>query len=871
MISFLLPSRGRPDELLVALDSLDLKKGDKEVLIWLDTDDPKLERYKKMLKDNPHVRTFIKERVGYNKGHLMLNFLADQAKYDWYFFFNDDAYMDNHKWPDIFKDFVEQFDPTTEPIALNIWGQGNKANLFPIVSRKFVDICGHFSMGTANDDWIRLVSMGAGVDHHLYGIKPKHRKYGQDEIKGNLEDETYRDAEAARAKYGHEWNPRRGPLRPLVDADVKKIIEYNQSVKPKFSVLVPSRGRANHLKFSLDSLGLEENKLEALVWVDDDDPQLAEYKKLFTDNNRVRMFIKPRVGYKKFHIMLNFLASKAASDWLFLWNDDAYMESTDWYKSFADHSRLVDPREELVVFNIWTPLINREQFPVVSRKYYELLGHISQNALCDLYVSKVAIPTRIIRPIFDIPLYHRKHNQDPKLGNLEDDTKRDIDALYKKSRYLGALTDYTRRARLADIEKILGYTTKRHAGFIGLGKLGLPVALAMENRGNRIIGYDVDPKIKEYLQKNEVPYKEANLENMLKGNLLEIANSIEEVVEKTDLIFCAVQTPHDPKYEGDKPLPDDRADFDYSYLKKAVSEVAAAAKKLGKKVNLVVISTCLPGTYKREIKPLLTPDINYIYNPYFIAMGTVVDDFYNPEFVLIGKDDGDIAPLLNLYKLTLGEHKTFVTDITTAEGIKVFYNTFITTKTVLGNMYGELAHKLGMNADHIYEALALGSDRIISAKYLKSGMGDGGGCHPRDNIALSHLADKVGLSFNYFDSLMKAREKHTEWLARLFIDKINEIKLPGIILGKSFKPETDIATGSPASLLAHLVKQKNITFAHYEFDFPQKLTPGVYFIATQHDAYKTLDYPPGSVIIDPFRYIKPRPEVITLGIGKPAA
>lgn len=871
MISILIPSRSRPDELLIALDSLDLKKYNKEALIWLDTDDPKLQRYNELLKDNPSVRVFVKERVGYNFGHLMLNFLAKQAKYDWYFFFNDDAYMDNPEWSEIFKDFVKQFDPTTEPIAINIWGQGSKANLFPIVSRKFVDICGHFSMGTANDDWIRIVSMRANVCHHLYGIKPKHRKYGQDEKKGNLEDETYHEAEAARVKYGHEWDPRRGPSRHILDEDTKKIIEYNLTAKPRLSILVPSRGRAEILKFSLSSLGLEENKLEALVWVDDNDSQLAQYQALFGDDKRVKLFIKPRVGYKNFHAMLNFLAGNATSDWFFLWNDDCYMDNPQWFKIFAEHASLVDPKNNPVVFNIWDQNSSQNPFPIISRKYFELLGYIAPTAFSHMHVRRVALYSKIQRIVLDIKPNHRNYGLDTEKGDVIDGTKKDIDAVKQQSKHLGFLSKSMSQKRNEDTEKIVQYTKTRgaDAGFVGLGKLGLPVAVAMEERGNRIVGYDPNPKIKDYLAEKKVPFREEYIEEHLAHSQLELVDSIKQLVEKTDLVFCAVQTPHHSRFEGDKPLPKDRADFDYSYLKSAVSSIASAAQELNKKINLVVISTCLPGTYEKEIKPLLSPNINYIYNPYFIAMGTAITDFYNPEIILIGKEDGDIAPLINFYKLTLGKQKEFVTDITTAEGIKVFYNTFITTKTVLGNVYGEFAHKLGMNVDHIYQALSLATDRLISSKYLKSGMGDGGGCHPRDNIALSHLAEKINLSFNYFDSLMTAREKHTEWLADLFIENIKTTGFQGIILGKSFKPETDIATGSPASLLANIVKQKNVPFQHYEFDYPDKLPIGVYFIATQHDAYKDLAYPAGSVVIDPFRYIPKRDADITsIGVGR---
>ena len=97
-------------------------------------------------------------------------------------------------------------------------------------------------------------------------------------------------------------------------------------------------------------------------------------------------------------------------------------------------------------------------------------------------------------------------------------------------------------------------------------------------------------------------------------------------------------------------------------------------------------------------------------------------------------------------------------------------------------------------------------DRIISDRYLSGGMGDGGGCHPRDNIALSWLSDKLGVKFNWFDNIMKQREIQTEWFVKL-IEEYGEDR--GInILGKSFKPETNIITGSPSILLKNILEER---------------------------------------------------------------
>lgn len=414
-------------------------------------------------------------------------------------------------------------------------------------------------------------------------------------------------------------------------------------------------------------------------------------------------------------------------------------------------------------------------------------------------------------------------------------------------------------------------------GVIGLGKLGFPVALAIESKGHEVMGYDVSPHAKEILETRVFPHKEEGLQPLLDASKMQLGTPA-QIVDWADLIFLAVQTPHEPRFEGSTRLPDDRADFDYTWLKDAVVSVAAAAKYKKKHTTLVVISTCLPGTFTREIEPLLNEYVHYVYNPFFIAMGTVLADFLNPEFVLIGMQDAaeDGREWLKVRDFYASIHKkpAFTTDITTAEGIKVFYNTFITMKTVLANTYGEMAHKLGMNVDDIYQALSMATDRIISPKYLKAGMGDGGGCHPRDNIALSYIAREVNLSHNIFEDLMKAREDHAEWLARLVVNAHNLSNLPIFIYGEAFKPETNIITGSPSTLVANILLEKGVKpLMHdhhvYGGETGDPKYAGVYFIGTKHGEYAQAKFPPRSIVIDPFGYIPDQEGVEVIRIGRP--
>lgn len=405
-------------------------------------------------------------------------------------------------------------------------------------------------------------------------------------------------------------------------------------------------------------------------------------------------------------------------------------------------------------------------------------------------------------------------------------------------------------------------------GMIGMGKLGLPAALAVESKGHEVRGCDLNPEVAGYLASKEIPFKEEGIQPLLDKNEIKM-QTIDYLVEWADILFCAIQTPHDPLYEGVNRLPEDRKDFDYTYLLNAINEVNEAAERQKKVTNLVVISTCLPGTYKSQIVDLLGNYVNYIYNPFFIAMGTVLHDFTHPEFVLIGNEGSDTQILADLYA-TVHDRPLLVTDITTAEAIKVSYNTFITTKTVLANLWGQMSHMLGANVDDIYKAWTMATDRLISPKYLQAGMSDGGGCHPRDNIALSWLSDNIGMKFNYFEALMKARESHEEWIADLVVH--HNIPFPHVILGKSFKPETNICTGSPALLLANLLNEKGVQFTHYDpyidetpFNLDQRV---VAIIATKHKVFSEYKFKEGSVVFDPFGIIPDQEGVTVHRLGR---
>jgi len=370
-------------------------------------------------------------------------------------------------------------------------------------------------------------------------------------------------------------------------------------------------------------------------------------------------------------------------------------------------------------------------------------------------------------------------------------------------------------------------------GFIGIGKLGKDAAEVMHEAGHDVLGYDKD---------------------IILGRKHDMTMFIEDVCKHGEIIFIAVPTPHHPDYDGRYPtshLPN--RDFDYSIVKDVLEEVN---KYTTKEQLVVLISTVLPGTIRREFIPLVE-NYRFIYNPYLIAMGTVKSDMIKPEMIIIGTEDGtetgDAKLLTDFYNSFIEPGTRF--EIGTwdeAESIKIFYNTFISTKLALVNMIQDVAEKNGnINTDVVTGALERSTNRILGPAYMKAGMGDGGGCHPRDNIALRFLAEKLGLGYDLFDAIMKAREKQARNLANKLILYAKLHKLPIIILGKSYKPGVYFEDGSSSILVGYYVEEQNYKVL-YDIENP---IPAVYLLA-HYKKHHDFDFPEGSVIIDPWREYK---------------
>lgn len=389
-------------------------------------------------------------------------------------------------------------------------------------------------------------------------------------------------------------------------------------------------------------------------------------------------------------------------------------------------------------------------------------------------------------------------------------------------------------------------------GFIGIGKLGLPCAEEIAKKGHNVTGYDirtVDPTM-----------------------WVKVCKSIEETVKDRDIVFIAVPTPHDPAYDGKAPTSHlEPKDFNYDIVKQCLTE---ANRYMNQNQLLVLISTVLPGTTRREFVNLVT-NARFIYNPYLIAMGSVGWDMVNPEMVMIGTEDGsetgDASQLINFYKTVMENNPRYVVGTwDECECIKVFYNTFISTKISLVNMIQDVAQKQdNINVDVVTDALAKSTMRIMGPQYMKAGMGDGGSCHPRDNIALRYLAENLDLGYDLFDAIMTAREIQAENLAKELVKHAKENRMSIFIHGKAYKPGVEYCDGSYSLLIGHYCEQLGHTPTYIDPLTGDDIQACYGVVLLAHNKKVTYDYrgfeeqqnlyckiEKGSIVIDPWRTFK---------------
>ncbi len=336
---------------------------------------------------------------------------------------------------------------------------------------------------------------------------------------------------------------------------------------------------------------------------------------------------------------------------------------------------------------------------------------------------------------------------------------------------------------------------------VGLGKLGASMAAAIASRGFNVVGVDINRHAVEALNAGRAPVRETGLEELIAANRdrLRATTSHRDAILASDVTFVIVPTPSD-----------ESGAFSLQYAAWAFGEIGAAlAEKPGYHV-VVLTSTVLPGATRHGLLPILEQrsgkkcgaDFGLCYSPEFIALGSVIRDFLNPDFTLVGEfDDRSGRVLEESYAAIMpGRPPCQRMTLENAELTKISVNTYVTTKIAFANMLADLCERIpGGDVDVVSNALGL--DARIGRKYLTGALGYGGPCFPRDNVALSYMARALGTRAD----LAEATDRVNRSLAGTVMDRIGVGFEPGAtvaILGLAYKPFSHVIEESQGIFLA---------------------------------------------------------------------
>jgi UDPglucose 6-dehydrogenase len=353
----------------------------------------------------------------------------------------------------------------------------------------------------------------------------------------------------------------------------------------------------------------------------------------------------------------------------------------------------------------------------------------------------------------------------------------------------------------------------KKAAVIGLGKLGAPLAACLAAKGLTVIGVDNDPLKVESINRLQPPVHEPGLAELLAktSERLTAIDDIETVVCDTEITFIVVSTPSEPN-----------GGFSLRYVEPVCEAIGRALARKTEYHVVVLTSTVMPGTTGGHVRQLLervsgkrvSKDFGLCYSPEFIALGSVIRDFLNPDMLLIGESDARAGDFLQSLYADVCENKPAVARMSfvNAEITKLAVNTYVTTKISYANMLARICERLpGANVDVV--TTALGNDTRIGAKYLKGALSYGGPCFPRDNLALAQLARQLGVPPDLAQAVDRFNRGQIGWLAELVQQRT---KGTAGILGLTYKAGTDVVEEAAGYLLAKELASRGVKVVAYD-------------------------------------------------------
>lgn len=320
---------------------------------------------------------------------------------------------------------------------------------------------------------------------------------------------------------------------------------------------------------------------------------------------------------------------------------------------------------------------------------------------------------------------------------------------------------------------------------VGTGYVGLVTGTCFAETGNQVICVDIDESKVAKMREGIVPIYEPHLdvifERNIKAERISFTTDLKSAVDFAEIIFLALPTP---------PGEDGSADLSY---------VLGVAEQLGQimtEYKVIVDKSTVPvGTADKvhaKIAEHATVPFAVVSNPEFLREGFAVDDFLNPDRVVIGTvDERAIQTMTELYKPFVKEnHPIIIMDEKSAELTKYAANSFLATKITFMNEIANFCELVGADVDKVRQGI--GSDSRIGAKFLYPGIGFGGSCFPKDVQALVRSGREAGYSFEIINSVLEVNDRQKLKLVDKVVNYFGDVRgLKFALWGLAFKPDTD--------------------------------------------------------------------------------
>ncbi len=364
---------------------------------------------------------------------------------------------------------------------------------------------------------------------------------------------------------------------------------------------------------------------------------------------------------------------------------------------------------------------------------------------------------------------------------------------------------------------------------IGTGYVGLVSSICFAKIGHDVIAVDKIANKIELLKKGEIPIYEPGLKEMLSEVVdkkkISFTTDLNEALIDAKAVFIAVGTPQD-----------ENGSADLSYVLEASIEIA----KYSTSSKLIVTKSTVPAKTGQKIKELvkkINPNVEFFVasNPEFLREGSAVEDFMQPDRIVIGYDDQQAKKILEEIYNFFPSSKIFHTNIITSELIKYGSNSFLATKIAFINELADLCENIGGNIKDL--AKAMGQDSRIGEKFLNPGPGFGGSCFPKDILALVNTANASNTDLSLIKTVVKSNNNRKNLMVKKILKILDGDFLNKKILwlGLAFKGNTDDIRYSPSiAIIKEIAPQIATIFAH---DFEAKNNALI-----ELDDYKNIEF-----------------------------